>query len=146
MMFHAVADKLVREPPSRELDAAVWLACFEPTCARPEVTFHAEYYEPWLSRDAIECDLGTMWVDEMKPPLRRYTESIDDALNLIEQIAGPGVEWDCTTLYGIARVSVGLNLNAGDEKGEDRGGSVPVALCLAALKIAQRDGIQKERG
>jgi len=144
MMFDAVAQKILREPPGRASDAAIWLACFEPTCSHPDVEFHTEYYDNLMSREAIECDLGTMWVDQMDPPLLSYTKSIDAALSLIERIAGPGVEWDATTLYGIARVSVGLNLSAGDETAEDKGGSVPIALCLAAIKIAQRDGLQKE--
>lgn len=85
-MHRAVAAALeAATAPSRELDAAVWLACFEPTCPSHEVEFHTEQYD-YVSRTAIDCALGTMWVDQMEPPLRHYTSSAEDALALVSQM------------------------------------------------------------
>lgn len=87
MTYKAVAASLeAATAPSRELDAAVWLACFEPMCPSHEVTFHVEQYDNYASRTAIECGLGMMWVDQMEPPLRHYTASAEDALALIGQL------------------------------------------------------------
>ena len=71
--------------PDREIDAALWLMCFEPTCAHFNVTFHTEQYDNYISREYIECDLGTMAVDQMEPPLFRYSESIDAIVALVER-------------------------------------------------------------
>jgi hypothetical protein len=64
-------------------------------------------------------------------PLPAYTGSVDAALTLRPE----GAEWDATTIYGIARCTVGLNMDAdgGPFYGEHKGGSVPIALCIAAL-------------
>jgi len=63
----------------------------------------------------------------------RYTESLDAARSLID----PADEWDITTLYNVARASVGLNRChqvswAG--YGEHLGGDPVLAFLAAALR------------
>jgi len=60
----------------------------------------------------------------------QYTASIDAAMTLVPD----GMEKDFTDLYGIARVSVGINANPGPFYGAHEGGSLAIALCIAALK------------
>ena len=98
-MYAALIEALeAASEPSRELDAALWLACFEPTCARHEVTFQVEHFDNYVSRTGIDCDLGSMWVDQMDPPLRCYTASVDSTIELIELVL-PGY------LYGVRHTS-----------------------------------------
>lgn len=59
-----------------------------------------------------------------------YTSSIDAAMTLVPK----GMEKDFTDLYGVARVSVGINANPGPFYGTHEGGSLAIALCIAALK------------
>lgn len=80
--------------PSRELDAAIWLACFEPACQSFAVQFEEEHYDNHLTRYGLTCDLGSMWIDQMDPPLRAFTASVDCTVELIER-ALPGM------LYGV---------------------------------------------
>lgn len=58
------------------------------------------------------------------------TSSIDAAMTLVPK----GMEKDFTDLYGVARVSVGINANPGPFYGTHEGGSLAIALCIAALK------------
>ena len=58
------------------------------------------------------------------------TSSIDAAMTLVPE----GMEKDFTDLYGVARVSVGINANPGPFYGTHEGGSLAIALCIAALK------------
>ena len=58
------------------------------------------------------------------------TSSIDAAMTLVPD----GMENDFTDLYGIARVSVGINANPGPFYGTHEGGSLAIALCIAALR------------
>lgn len=60
----------------------------------------------------------------------RYTSSIDAAMTLVPE----GMEKDFTDLYGVARVSVGINAEPGPFYGTHEGGSLAIALCIAALK------------
>ncbi len=60
----------------------------------------------------------------------RYTESIDAAMTLVPE----GMEKDFTDLYGVARVSVGINAEPGPFYGTHEGGSLAIALCIAALR------------
>ena len=64
------------------------------------------------------------------PDAPQYTSSIDAAMTLVPD----GMEKDFTDLYGIARVSVGINANPGPFYGAHEGGSLAIALCIAALK------------
>lgn len=63
-------------------------------------------------------------------PLPKYSSSIDAAMTLVPE----GMEKDFTDLYGVARVSVGINANPGPFYGTHEGGSLAIALCIAALK------------
>jgi hypothetical protein len=63
----------------------------------------------------------------------RYTGSCDDAMSLIER----GLEKEMGDLYGVAIARVGLNFHNGPFCGEHQGGSIPLALCIAALKSRQ---------
>lgn len=86
MMYASVRKSLeAATEPTRELDAAVWLACFEPECADPSVEFHTEQYD-YVSRTGMECALGSMWVDQMEPPLHQYTFSVDATVALIKRL------------------------------------------------------------
>lgn len=73
------------------------------------------------------------WEGVNAPP--SFTTSLDAALALAERLL-PGQEYEITTLYGVARV--GLNLNHGEDGGPFYGenvcGSVPLAVCAAAVK------------
>lgn len=71
--------------PEREIDAALWLLAFEPKSQKLNVAFHTEYYDNYVSREALECDLGMMWVDQMDPPLARYSASIEYAQQLLRR-------------------------------------------------------------
>ncbi len=64
------------------------------------------------------------------PDAPQYTSSIDAAMTLVPE----GMEKDFTDLYGVARVSVGINANPGPFYGTHEGGSLAIALCIAALK------------
>lgn len=68
-----------------------------------------------------------------------YTTSLDAALALAELVL-PGQEYEISTLYGVARVT--LNLNHGDDGGPYYGshecGSVPLALCAAILRAKEQ--------
>ena len=59
-----------------------------------------------------------------------YTSSIDAAMTLVPE----GMEKDFTDLYGVARVSVGINAEPGPFYGTHEGGSLAIALCIAALR------------
>jgi hypothetical protein len=69
----------------REIDAAMWLLAFEPACPSFDVRFHEEWYSEYLSRTAIECALGMMWVDQMDPPLDFFSANIEDARKLLRR-------------------------------------------------------------
>lgn len=59
-----------------------------------------------------------------------YTASLDAAMSLIAD----GDEWEISTLYNIARASVGLNRNDGGTHGEHKGANPVLALLAAALR------------
>ena len=78
-----------------------------------------------------------MWVDGVPHEVKisnaylgKFTSSIDAAMTLVPK----GMEKDFTDLYGVARVSVGINANPGPFYGTHEGGSLAIALCIAALK------------
>lgn len=71
--------------PDREIDALIWLYCFEPTASLDGVKLGEEYYENMLSRSWMECSLGMLWVDQMEPPLQSYTYSLDCAASLLRR-------------------------------------------------------------
>lgn len=143
-MYKAVAKALqAATAPSRELDAAVWLACFEPTCERLEVQFHTERYDSYVTRDSIECALGSMWVDQMDPPLFQYTASIDATLALVARLK-PGFFWrvqkqppdyDLGPFWAVCGPH-----GAGPRKQSVAHGATPALALLAALMIAQSNG------
>lgn len=73
----------------------------------------------------------TQYYNRAEPPA--YTASIDAVRSLIE----PGDEWELTTLYGVARATVGLNRDhrtSWPGYGEHKGGDPVRALLSAALK------------
>jgi hypothetical protein len=59
-----------------------------------------------------------------------FTASIDAALTLVPE----GAEKELSDLYGVAVAKVGLNFHDGPEVGEHKGGSLAIALCIAALR------------
>ncbi len=74
-----------------------------------------------------------------------WTTSLDAALALAERVLGTGQEYEITTLYNIARVT--LNMNHGEESGPFYGSNdccvVPLAICAATLR-AKLDGYAAE--
>ena len=111
--FLALADRCEREEPSRALDDAIW----EALEGRPAYTEG----EPFKRGNPPR---------RTRLPIPAYTASLNAAVTLI----GDGVEWDMTTLYGVARASVGLNLNKGPHYGKHYGALVPMTICAAALR------------
>ena len=80
-------------------------------------------------------DLGVFKTDHatqlsFKTLVPPYTSSIDAAMTLVPE----GMEKDFTDLYGVARVSVGINAEPGPFYGTHEGGSLAIALCIAALR------------
>jgi hypothetical protein len=115
MMDELIARLEQATGPDRELDRQIKMA-------------HAG----WLSTQGASAEqmvaaVGGNLYDDPLP----YTASIDAALTLVPH------EYEITTLYGVARVTV--NMNHGDDGqpfcGERRDGNVPLALCIAAMKM-----------
>lgn len=73
------------------------------------------------------------------------TTSLDAALALAERVLGRDQEYEITTLYNIARVT--LNMNHDDVSGPFYGSNeccvVPLAICAATLR-AKLDGYAAE--
>ena len=111
--------------PSRELDAEIERAVQR---CDPGAWYDAK--EDCLLWDE-ERDFGsTVAYERCGQYLPDYTASIDAALTLVPD----GMEYEITTLYGIARVAVGLNAEPGPFYAEDPSGNVAIALCIAAIK------------
>lgn len=120
---------------SRELDAAVWLAIFEPKCQRYDVEFHVEQYDNHISRTAMDCDLGTIWVDQMDPPLFRFTESMDAALALVARLH-PTFFWRVQKQapdYDIAPFWAACGPHGKHRQQHTGHGATPVLALLSAL-------------
>lgn len=111
--------------PSRELDCAIAVAV-------------AGYYEippKWeggpIGYGYVEDD-GKRYVepghggDQL---VRRYTASIDAAISLIGED-----EFEMTNLYGVARVTVHNQGDFGPSYGSSECNSLPIAICIAALR------------
>lgn len=99
----ALADRCEREEPSHGLNCDIAAAIFG--WARP--TF--------------------AWSNDQ--PAADYTRSLDAAITLVPE----GMEYELSTLYGVARVEVGLNTDC-PERGERKDGNMPCALCAASLR------------
>ena len=124
--------------PDRELDLSIHIA-LNPGGDVARVT--AAHPRGLNSRDGLAWELSTNCVlyenwsnnrcwSNGGYPVPAVTESIDAAMTLVPD----GMEKDFTDLYGIARVSVGINANPGPFYGTHEGGSLAIALCIAALK------------
>jgi hypothetical protein len=61
----------------------------------------------------------------------RYTGSIDGAVTLIPE----GVEWDVSTIYNIARATIGLNTDC-QGHGENKSCLPAPAITAAALRAS----------
>src|SRR4051812_14674583 len=117
----AIRDVIARldaaHEPDRELDAEIWLALHPDWLAYP--------------RDDREGSVGWTTPKDGRAYLPyHYTDSIDDALTLVE----PRVEYSISTLYGIADVELPLNDGGLSSTVRREDGSVPFALCVAALQ------------
>jgi hypothetical protein len=104
-----------------------------------------EHWAAWRE----EWRTGHVWHDAAHCPPSPYTTSLDAALALAERVL-PGQEYEITTLYGVARVSLNLNhgCDGGPFYGENVCCCVPLALCAAVLKAtsASSVGISALRG
>lgn len=114
--------------PDGELEVEIWLA------VTPDATRRKWSYTHTATGRV--CD-----VDETRDKfghlisVPRYMESLDAALMLVPE----GAEKSLSDLYGEARAEVGLNFHDGSYTGEHKGGSLAIALCIAALR-ARADG------
>lgn len=116
--------RLETEEPTRELADKVLLAC---GWTRAEETSQ-EHFGQVIYWHAPGDKVAT-WSGSLPNPLI----SLDAALELVPE----GMEWDLSTMYGIARATVGLNAEneGGPWYGESRfAGGTPIALTIAALK------------
>lgn len=97
--------------PDREVDALI----FRLLANAPAERHWYEYNGDFLSDDTVP----------------RVTASIDAAMTLVPE----GDEFEIANLYGVARVTLGMNRNDdGPYYGEDPCGSIAIALCIAALQ------------
>lgn len=115
---------------SRELDGDIALLVgWEPTHERSSSLKLAYTYPSFRER----------WKGDRRPfdnwNVPRYSTSIDAALTLLPL----GYEYDLTNIYGVARVSVGLNCEPGPFYGANECGSVPLALLAAILRARQTE-------
>lgn len=89
----------------------------------------------------IERDLWHLRHGARKMPkdlqitIPHYTTDLGAAISLVEA----DVEYEISTLHGVAFASVGLNLADGPEVGERKDGNVPLAVCIAAMALRYRD-------
>jgi hypothetical protein len=67
--------------PDRQLDALVWVACYEPSFLDENVVIE-EICRDGITGEAISSTAGVYWVDECKPPVAQFTENVADALLL----------------------------------------------------------------
>lgn len=68
-----------------------------------------------------------------------YTGSIDAALALVERML-PGAEYEITTLYGVAHVTLPLNFTDDlSQSGRRDDGNVPLAILSALLRALERE-------
>lgn len=112
------------EAGSRELDAAVWAA----SNGYELVRFDGAGWLYKMHADDIQRHERTGFIPG-------FSQSLDAALALADRVL-PGQEYEITTLYNVARVT--LNMNHGDEGGPYYGSNdccnVPLAICAAVLK------------
>jgi hypothetical protein len=103
--------------PSLDLDGRIW-------CALRDLEF--------IMWDGAGCvyrgkdGIGHVAANNVKP----YSASLDAVMALMPD----GMEYDITNLYGVARVSVGINCDPGPFYGENECGNMPLALLSAILK------------
>jgi len=109
--------------PDRELDCAIF-------CATAESPFQ-NYYP-----DCVLASQGGFAARIEVAEIPYFTSSIDTALTLLPL----GYEYDLTNMYGVARVSVGLNCEPGPFYGANECGSMPLALLAAILRARQTEG------
>lgn len=127
------------EAGSREMDGEIALAFGYPR------DVWGDAFDRPLAVDgpAFHNDAAT-WSGEGKSwSAPTFTASLDAALALAERVLGTDQEYEITTLYNIARVT--LNMNHGDESGPFYGSNdccvVPLAICAATLR-AKLDGCE----
>jgi len=97
--------------------------------------------EDWYWQDR---NRETITVDRYEPgasgnpvvSLDRWTRSIDVAARFIERLR-PGSEWAISTLHDLCHAEVDMNA---EEPVTARGNSLPLAMCIAALRAARAQG------
>ncbi|HSM79191.1 MAG TPA: hypothetical protein VLT57_16245 [Bryobacteraceae bacterium] len=83
--------------------------------------------EYWVG---VENDFGPGWYPA-PVEIPHYSSSIDAALSLVPE----WWEYTLTTIYGSAHAEIPLNDTRVDaQNGEHKGGSMPIAVCISALK------------
>lgn len=124
----------------RNLDAALWIACFDPEALEGEITIEPRG-SVYAEREALCTAQGSCWVDELSPSLLRFTASIDAALMLVPT----DFDYEVTILgtnnketWTCASIKWWETNRAIDEKGwKNQSGnakSAAIALCLASLR------------
>ena len=120
--------------PDRELDAHIAASVGLPMmfCDFDTGCYHGDCISPGCGKPLGLTDerrsYPNDWRDDERLP--HFTSSIDAAMTLVPK----GMEKDFTDLYGVARVSVGINAEPGPFYGTHEGGSLAIALCIAALR------------
>ena len=101
---------------------------------------HADFFAKCTKVPDTSREIGYRWehpIDGIITAPERYTTSLDAALALVTWIL-PGVEWEMTNLYGISRVTLGLNDNRGPWYGsceiDDEPSRTARAFLIALLK------------
>lgn len=133
----ALIEKLEKATgPDRELDAAIAVAIFVTKSTEDDLIYAKE-----RARDGSDATHpGHYFIKSRSGASARtasaYTASIDAALTSLEA----GLEYEISTLYGLAHVSVGLNLSEGGPESVTRkDGNVPLAICQASIARRARN-------
>jgi hypothetical protein len=121
------------EQGSRELDAAVWYACFEPDVEHFGI--HVEQTEQG-PREVLTCELGSKWADDVG----HYTTSTDAALALVERVVGAGdFTYRLTSDYG-GYYAAELRIDSNPAKPvvvKETGDTMPLALVIALVRAKE---------
>lgn len=112
------------EGPSQELDREIWLRAVASKDQIKMVAIGRKHFGDAEANDRIDIMSDS----------RSYTASIDTALTLVPEEMRD--EISITTLHCVARVAINLNHapDDGPYYGSSEYNSIPIALCIAALR------------
>lgn len=119
--------------PDRQLDAAIWVACFCPEAQDGGIVIEPKG-SAYASRESLNTALGSCWVDECSPALLCFTGSLDAARELARGfywVASEGKTRESEPLGG-AQIFRRDHLTTPLAEAEHE--KVEIALCIAAVK------------